>query len=184
MSTLSDAKIVEQCLRGDWQEFAVLVDRYERTLFNAAYRIVGSRDEAADITQQTFVKAYENLRNFNPEFKFFSWIYRIVMNEALTHISRAKRLREVELPDQPEVKNPEELLQESENSAKIHSALQQLPAEQRTAIILRHFHDLSYREMADILRIPEKTVKSRLYSARQQLVPLLKKAGIASVQHE
>ncbi len=180
MSTSSDAELVEQCLRGDRQAFETLVTRYEKPIFNAAYRIVGNYDDACDITQQVFVNSYESLHRFQKEYKFFSWIYRIAVNLALDHIKAVRKRQALPPISKTAVKNPEEEFFESDTSNKVQCALQQLKPELRAVLVLRHFHGLSYQEMSNILRIPQKTVKSRLYTARQQLAPLLRKAGLVA----
>ena len=87
-----DVELLEDCKRGDRQALESLVRRYERPVFNAAYRMLGNPDEAADVAQTTFLKAFEHLDRFNPKFKFFSWIYRIAVNESINQINRRNRL--------------------------------------------------------------------------------------------
>jgi RNA polymerase sigma-70 factor (ECF subfamily) len=180
MSTLDDIALIKQCLEGDTQAFGVLIDRYQTPLFNTALRMTGDREEAADITQNTFVKAYEKLSEYRAEYKFFSWIYRILVNDAINHLKQRKltQITEAEVVSRGQM--PDEEFEANRQSARIEQALHDLSFEQRVVIVLRYFNDMSYQEMSDILSIPEKTVKSRLYSARQNLAALLTQLGVVS----
>lgn len=155
-----------------------MVLAYEKPLFNAAYRILGNPDDAADATQVAFLKAFENLDRYNPNFKFFSWIYRITVNES---INQLKRIRKQEPLDEGESANgpgPDDVANAGELSNAIQGGLMALNEDYRTVIVLRHFSDLSYRQISEILEVPEKTVKSRLYSARQLMKDQLVANGI------
>jgi RNA polymerase sigma-70 factor, ECF subfamily len=163
---------VEAVLNGNRDAFAVIVDEYERPLFNVAYRITGSWDDALEATQSAFVKAYENLHRFDRRRRFFSWIYRIAINEAL---DLARRRRVVELSeDLPEpTPGPEARLGTHETCRRVRRAILRLGEEHRVVVVLRHFLGMSYEEIAEAIGIPAKTVKSRLFSARQRLRELL-----------
>lgn len=158
----------------DATAFAKLVQYYERPLFNLAYRMLGNPAEAADATQDVFLKAFENVGSYDPKYRVFSWIYRIAVNEALDRLKHHRRTDAVAVPADdlplPSVEpGPEEQERNRQAHDLIQSALMELPQDHRAVIILRHFSECSYQQMADILHIPEKTVKSRLYSARQEL---------------
>jgi RNA polymerase sigma-70 factor (ECF subfamily) len=161
--------LVQACLQGDPSAFAELVDRYEKPLFTAAYRITGSVDDAMDATQNAFVNAYENLHTFNPSYRFFSWIYRIAVNQSLNLVSRRRPGGELDLDTPAKTPNPEAALGESENRRHLVRALDSLEANDRTLLVLKHFQGFSYREIAEILDLEEKTVKSRLFTARKRL---------------
>jgi RNA polymerase sigma-70 factor (ECF subfamily) len=148
------------------------VRRYERVLYNAAYRMVGSREDAQDIVQSAFVKAWEKLASFDPHYRFFSWIYRIVVNESLNSRTRRVPTRSLD-PDLPAPGGPEQAAQLSEREACLQSALLRLSTDDRNVLILRHFADLSYAEIAEALGLSDKTVKSRLHEARQRLGRML-----------
>lgn len=171
-----DAMLVAACLAGDRTAFGELVDTYQSKLFYAAFRITGSAEDAMDATQGAFVKAYENLHTFDPSRRFFSWIYRIGLNEALNILDRRKNQSELE-----EVAgsgdDPEQACEAEETGRAIQAALMMLGAEQRVVLVLRHFHGLSYREIGEVVGIGEKTVKSRLFEARQSLRAVLQKQG-------
>jgi RNA polymerase sigma-70 factor (ECF subfamily) len=154
---------------GDRQAFAELVDRYEKPVFNIALRMVHDRNDACDVTQTVFSKTLENLRNFSSRHRFFSWIYRIAINESLNLLQNRKRQPLPLLEVQDQGMSPEEKAQAGELRKIVRRTLMGIKTEQRAVLILRHYLNLSYREIGKVLDIPEKTVKSRLYSARQQM---------------
>lgn len=173
MPNEDDAQLIADCLRGDAAAFEPLVAKYQRVLFNVALRMVHDYEEARDITQTTFLKAYQKLASYDRRHKFFSWLYRILVNESLNAIRGRK-------PHQPldqrlaAAHGPMEAAQAAELSQRIDAALRLLPMEQRAVVVLRHFAGLSYGEMAVALQLPEKTVKSRLFTARRRLSELLR----------
>lgn len=177
MSTPDDAVLIRQCLEGDSGAFGALIDRYQRPLYNTALRMTGDSEEARDITQDAFVKAYEQLRNYRPEHKFFSWIYRILMNDALNHLKQRKQTRALDANMASHERLPDEEFDARRQSKRIEKALRELSFDQRVVIVMRYFNDMSYLEMSTILSLPEKTVKSRLYSARQNLSVVLSQMG-------
>ena len=132
----------------------------------------GSRDEALDSTQNAFVKAYENLASFDQSQRFFSWIYQILRNECL-NVLRSRRPSAPLPEDMAAQGSPADALDEEQRRAAVQAALMALPDEQREVVLLRHFTELSYDEIAVSTGVPVKTVKSRLYSARQRLATLL-----------
>ena len=167
-----DESLVARCLRGEIEAFEPLVSRYQRVLFNAAYRLLGDREEARDAAQSALVKAYEKLASFDPSYRFFSWIYRIVVNEALN--TRERRRPSTPLPaDVAGGSGVEEALAARERSDSVQAALLRLSAEDREVIVLRHFAEQSYAEIGETLGLPEKTVKSRLHEARRRLGRML-----------
>jgi RNA polymerase sigma-70 factor, ECF subfamily len=167
-----DEALVARCLQGEIEAFEAIVSRYQRVLFNAAYRLLGDREEARDAAQAAFVKAYEKLATFDPHYRFFSWIYRIVVNEALNTRERRRPSAPL-LVDLPDVARIEEELAARERSDSVQAALLRLSAEDREVIVLRHFAELSYAEIGETLGLAEKTVKSRLHEARQRLGRML-----------
>ena len=170
--------LVEACLSGDHAAFGALVDSYEAKLYNVALRITGSRDDAMDVTQSAFVKAYEKLHTFDPSHRFFSWIYRIAINEALNMTRRRGTAAELD-PETPQADgDPERLSSDREHRVFLHRALAELTPEYRAVVVLKHLQGLSYREIADLLGIDESLVKSRLFSARERLRLGLEKRGV------
>ena len=171
-----DARCVARCLEGDHAAFEPLVAKYERVLFRVALRLTGEYEDARDATQNAFVKAFEQLHRYDPRRKFFSWIYRIAVNECL-NLRRAKKPQQPLGEEFDTHRGPFEAFEQVEARGRIDHALRGLTFEYREVIVLRHFADLSYEEMAEALGLPEKTVKSRLFSARQKLAGLLGTGG-------
>jgi len=164
-----DVDCVVRCLGGDLAAFEPLVGRYERVLFRVALRLTGEYEDARDATQNAFIKAFEQLHRYDRKRKFFSWIYRIAVNECL-NLRRARRPQEA-LTERLDGAHsgPFEAFAQAEARGRIDRAMAGLSFEYREVIALRHLADLSYEEMADASGVPEKTVKSRLFSARQKL---------------
>jgi len=165
-------ELIARCLAGDSAAFEPLVARYHPPLFRVAARLLRDREEARDVTQTTFLKAYKALATCDRQRRFFSWIYRILVNECLNN-RRAKRPTEALDESTPAESPGSDALETGETRRLVRKALLQLPAEQRDVILLRHFAEMRYEQIAVALRIPEKTVKSRLFSARQRLCELL-----------
>lgn len=173
-----DKELVEECKKGDRQAMDRLVRQYEHAVYNAAYRVLGNPDDAADVTQTAFVRAFQNIDQFNPQFRFFSWIYRIAVNESINQIKRRKITEPV--ADTQAARGPgvDDIVASGQLSDEVQTVLMTLQESHRAVIVLRHFSDCSYKEIAEILRIPEKTVKSRLFSARQKMKNQLEELGI------
>ncbi|HUR32663.1 MAG TPA: RNA polymerase sigma factor [Vicinamibacterales bacterium] len=172
MDSEPDLVFVQRCLAGDASAFEPLVERYHRPLFNLAARLLGSREEALDSTQNAFVKAYEHLASFDQNQRFFSWIYQILRNECL-NVLRSRRPVAPLPEDLQAAGSPSDALEEGERTAAVQAALMALTDDQREVVLLRHFTELSYDEIAAAIGLPVKTVKSRLYSARQRLAVIL-----------
>jgi len=177
MARDEDTMLVQACLQGDRSAFDQLVDRYQATLFNAAYRITGSVEDAMDATQEAFVNAFEKLHTFDPSYRFFSWIYRIVCNQALNLVGRRRPLIDLEVDHPDGGTDPEAVYGEVEAGGFLQRALMELTPQYRVVIVLKHLQGLTYREIAELLEIPEKTVKSRLFTARQNLRSILLEKG-------
>lgn len=173
-----DAALVAESLRGSRKAMGELVGLYEKPVFNAAYRILGNPQDAADVTQSVFLKVFENLEKYDPQHKFFSWIYRIAVNESISF-----RKQQTPRPVHDETAaavapEAERAISEEAIGRQVQEALMRLSDEQRILVALKHFSELSYRDISAVLDIPEKTVKSRLYSARQQLKKDLAVRGV------
>jgi len=171
----TERALVNRCLAGDTAAFEPIVEAYQRVLFNVALRMLGSPEDAGDATQTAFVRAFEHLGDYDPRHKFFTWIYRILMNECL-NTRRARRPTEPlpsEMLPAVDAGGPVETLVAEDRQRAVEAALANLPPDYREVIVLRHFVELSYEEIAAATGIPVKTVKSRLYSARQRLGELL-----------
>ena len=175
MVHLDDMKLVQRTLEGDRNAFGVLVERYQAQVFTIAWRMLGVREEAEDVAQAVFLKAYEKLGTFDPKYKFFSWIYRIAHNESVNAIERRAKIQRLdeglestdghaESPDLPEL---------------VQKCLSQLDVNYRSVLVLKYVQDLPYEEIGAILAIPAKTVKSRLFSARSMLREIMTREGLS-----
>ena len=178
MSEQNDEVLVKRCVGGDRGAFEVLVDKYQGPLFNLALRMTQQYADAEDITQSVFLKAYEGLSSFAPGRKFFSWLYRIAVNETLNYL-RGKRHQEPLTEEmQAEDADQSREIARDEASARIQEALMELSVEYRTVVVLKHLQELPYADISQILDIPEKTVKSRLFTARMQMRQILVQKGV------
>lgn len=171
-----DRKLVERCRGGDRAAFTQLVVRYQRPVYNAAFWVLRRAEDASDVSQIVFLKMTERLDDYDPKYRFFSWIYRIALNESLNLLRR--RGREEPLDESferaDEGGDPESLLGAAERAQRVQRALLAMSTNDRMVLTLRHFSECSYEEMAHILELDEKTVKSRLFEARQRLRGLLR----------
>jgi RNA polymerase sigma-70 factor (ECF subfamily) len=173
-----DQSLVDRCLKGDRRALEALVREYQKPLYNAAYRILGNPEDAADATQAALLKAIEHLDSYNPNYRFFSWIYKIAVNESINQVRRNRKLEPMDEEPASVDGGPDAEIEGGDLSRCIQEGLMALTEDYRTVVVLRHFSDLSYREISDVLAIPEKTVKSRLYSARQSMKEGLIARGI------
>ena len=168
-----DLALVARCRAGDTAAFEALVERYQRVLFTVALRMLGDYDAASDAAQNAFIKAYRRLETFDPARRFFSWIYRILVNECL-NLRRDDRPHEPIPPDLAAEGTPADLFETAERRRRVQAAILTLPMEYREVIVLRHFTELSYEEIGEALHVPAKTVKSRLHTARERLAAMLR----------
>ncbi len=177
MTDDTDAALVVRCRNGDRIAFNALLTRYERQIFSAAFRILHHREDAIDVTQTAFLRAYEHFDRYDAGQRFDSWLYRIAVNEALDLV-RGRRpsesLADDALDEQP---GPEEAAAHDQDDALMQGALMQLKVDYRVVIVLKHLQGCAYEEIAEILACPVKTVKSRLFTARQALRDVLVAKG-------
>jgi RNA polymerase sigma-70 factor (ECF subfamily) len=168
-----DKDLVRECLDGSNNAFKEIVEKYYKVVYRLAFRILQNTDDAEEITQTVFVKAYENLNTYNSSYKFFSWIYRITVNETLNFSKKQsfteKISEEYSLIDE----KPDEIYDRCELGEKIQEALMEIDMLYRLPVVLKHFLDYSYKELSYLLGVPEKTVKSRLFTGRQLLKDIL-----------
>jgi len=167
-----DAELIQQSLDGNTEAFGTLVTRYQHVMYTVALRMLGNTEDAKDVTQDAFVKAYRQLATFDSHYRFFSWMYRIVINECF-NVIRSRHPQEPLDVEFAGSGNPFDSALAIERHEHIEAAMQRLTPEYRAVVVLRHFAGQSYGEIAAALEIPEKTVKSRLYSARQLLGEML-----------
>ena len=184
MTVFFENEIIRSVLRGNVNDFEKLVTAYEKNVYNIALRMVGDPEDAADMTQETFIKAYRALSSFRGDSKFSSWLYRIASNVCLDFLRSRSRHPQVslstvdeddrttfELPDMS--RNPEEQLMKKLGMEAVRRGLEQLPEQQRQILVLRELGGLSYAELAQTLGLEEGTVKSRIFRARKRLCALL-----------
>ncbi len=177
MSKPDDKKLIERCIKGDRQAFETLLIQYEKPVFNAAYRMLNNKEDASDVTQTVFLKVYENFDSFDPSRRFFSWVYRITLNESINWLGKENRLEPLQHEPADDGRSPEQEVDSAKLSADVQAALMTIKTDYRTVVILKHFLGCSYMEISDVLEIPEKTVRSRLFSARQLLKDALANTG-------
>lgn len=164
-----DAALINDCKSGDRRAMSRLVSEYQQPVFNAAYRILGNLDDAADATQTVFLKVFEHLADYDQKFKFFSWVYRIAINESLNQVKKRRAQESLDEGQASPWKGPAETLDAKRVAKSVQDAMMQLNDDYRTVVVLKHISGCSYQQIGEILQLPEKTVKSRLYTARQLL---------------
>lgn len=168
-SNKEDIAFVKDCLGGNGNAYRSIVDKYYKVVFRLTAKFVKGQDDAEEITQAVFVKAYENLSAYSPKYKFFSWLYRIAVNEAI-NFNKKKKHSELLNDELSSVEyQPGNMYETDELSKTVQNALLELDLIYRIPIVLKHFLDYSYKELSFMLNIPEKTVKSRLFTGRQLL---------------
>jgi len=172
--TRTDEELVARASAGEVDAFNQLVTRWERPIYALAYRTLGREEDARDVVQEAFLRAYRGLRGFKGEAKFSSWLYRITLNLCRDWIRRERRTPLVQVPEGVDPvdladervapqESVEELVARREMSEAVAKAMAELPEEQRTAIMLKEYHGLTFQEIADMLDCPLSTVKTRLY---------------------
>jgi len=179
-----EQRIIENIISGYSDLYRILVERYQNPVFRVILKIVDNSEDAKELTQDVFVKAYESIRQYKPEYKFFSWIYRIAINNALLFVKRRKKmiktenmsLKSYQITDQSEDNENHEYL--------LNRSLQELNGYYQPVIILKYYAELSYADIAETLGISETKVKSRLFDARKILKGKLSEYGIFSSVQE
>ena len=188
LAPLADGELVRTALAGRESGFEELVRRYQRPIAAYVYRMVGDYDAALDLTQEVFIKVYNSLARYRSEFKFSTWIYKIAHNAAIDYLRR-HTVREQALAGSVDGERrettiesrrltPEQESEKKERRSEIESVVQLLPAAYRELIALRHSHDLSYDEIAEVTGLPLGTVKNRLFRAREAMRDQLMQRGI------
>jgi RNA polymerase sigma-70 factor, ECF subfamily len=163
-----DRNLVRRFLDGDRAAGDELVNRYQRNVFNVALRMLGNVQDAEDVTQTAFGNAFEALDSYDPKYRFFSWIYRMTVNESLNTLKRRRNV--VSLDGSFDIPAAGAISQSaSEAEERVGAALLELKPDDRAVVVLKHFVSFSYEEISDALGVPVKTVKSRLFTARERL---------------
>jgi len=181
MVEVGDAELVQRCCNGDRSAFEILLRRYERPVYNAALRMLRNPEDARDVAQTVFLKVYEHLSEYDPKYRFYSWIYRIAVNESLHGLSRRHHDEPIDEGAADEQPGPEDIVGEEQTTRSVQGALMRLKPDHRAVIVLKHLLGCSYHDMSEILQLPEKTVKSRLFTARQMLKEALLDQGTRSL---
>jgi RNA polymerase sigma-70 factor (ECF subfamily) len=173
-----DRSLVRRCVDGHTEAFDELVDRYQRPLFNVALRMLNNAEDAEDVTQTVFCNAFVKLATYDPKYRFFSWIYRMTVNESINCLERGRREDALDDTLGARLAAPHRSLDATEAEELVGTALTHLRPEDRAIVVLKHFLGFSYKEIEVILEVPIKTVKSRLYAARQRLREILLARGM------
>ncbi|HZS74984.1 MAG TPA: sigma-70 family RNA polymerase sigma factor [Ktedonobacteraceae bacterium] len=180
-----DLQLVAASKQGDQDAFALLVQRYQRRIFNLVYRMVQQYEEATEITQEAFLAAWQGLPTFRGEARFATWLYRIAYNCALRQLEVRKRDKALQTALQAEhaledeQSEAEMQLAARDRQELVQEQLSHLPAKYRIVLILRHLQDMTYEEMAEILTMPVGTIKTHLFRARNLLKARLQAYGTA-----
>lgn len=178
MDELTDQALIRRSLQGDLPAFGVIVKRYQGSVFNVCYRFMSERQLAEDLTQDTFLRAHARLDSYDDERPFGPWIRRVAANLCINELNRNKQLvfsldEQMDTPTKGLRRGPEEAQVVREQRRRVREAIIQLPPHYRAVIELRHFQELSYKEISKALSIPLSDVKSHLYRARQTLAKRL-----------
>ena len=191
LSGIADCDLVTRAVAGREDGFEELARRYQRPIAAYVYRMVGDYDAALDLTQEVFIKVYNSLARYRPEFKFSTWIYKIARTSAVDHLRRYGTREQSlatefegelrELPLESRRPSPEQESERRERREEIEHVVRQLPSAYRELVLLRHSHDMSYDEIAEVTGLPLGTVKNRLFRAREVMRQQFVERGITSV---
>ena len=183
-----DNRLIELTLAGDKEAFGELVLRYQDRLFGTLVQMLGSIHDARDVAQEAFLSAYDKLHTFRMEASFYSWLFRIAYNAAVTNRRKAKRVSQSlnesyeasgnEPEDDHPTVDPTRNLHTEENIKHVQDALSQLSPEYRDALLMKEMEEMKYDEIAAVLDCPLGTVRSRIFRARCELREILERAGV------
>lgn len=178
-----DRRLIEECLRGRSAAFGELVSRYQDRLYNTVYRLLDNAEDAQDAVQEAFINAYQSLHSFKGDSLFFTWLYRIAVNTAISFKRKHRAFLRVqtgpegssviEPADPHEANQPGHSLEQAEEERKLHQALARLSPEHRAVLIMKDMEGQKYEDMAEILGVPIGTIRSRLHRARLELREVL-----------
>jgi len=180
---IDDRRLIADCLKGRTQAFGELVRRYQERLYNAIYRVVDNAEDAFDVVQEAFLNAYQSLNSFKGDAEFFTWLYRIAFNTAISLKRKRKAVLRLEWGDQDKVglepmdesafSVPGANLERTEEEVVLQAALNRLSPEHRAVLVLKDIEGQKYEDIAEILAVPIGTIRSRLHRARVELRDLL-----------
>ena len=183
MERQEEREIIDRVRRGERAAFAGLVDAYAKPIFNLAFRMTGSRQDADDLAQEAFLRAYQKLKQFDPDKRFFTWLYTIALNIIRNHLkssptrpARTQRMADMDHPpaDPADPSNPEGIILDREKAQLLEICLRELPSDLREAVVLRYYQDLSFDEIATITGASVSAVKMRAYRGLERLRALMK----------
>ncbi len=185
MSSADDQRLIAECLAGNQAAFGVLVRRYQDRLYNTVYRLVDNAEDALDVVQEAFFNAYQSLDSFQGGSAFFTWLYRIAVNTAIS-LKRKRRVlvrldggrdgeTTIEPLDPSDLSRPEHALEQAEQERRVQQALARLSPEHRAVLVMKDMEGQKYENMAEALQVPIGTIRSRLHRARLELREILEK---------
>jgi RNA polymerase sigma-70 factor (ECF subfamily) len=181
LASLDDGSLVDACLGGRIEAFDVIVERHQRAVYQLCFRFVRRHEDAADLTQEVFLRAYRGLRRFRGDAALGTWLHRIGVNVCLNHVS-ARRAPETALDDAPQIAaagdDPASSLAKTEQGARVRAAVARLPRKQRATLILRIYQDLSHKEIASALGTTVGAVKANFFHALGNLKRLLAEEAV------
>lgn len=188
--TITDEELVARSMDGDVDSFNQLIKRWERPIYALAYRTLGREEDARDVCQETFLRAYRAINGFKGQAKFSSWLYRIALNLCRDWMRRQRRTPTVQAPEDVDLadlaaeRGPSEsietLVGRRQLGRAVAAAMATLPEEQRTAIVLKEYHGLTFQEIAEMQGVPLSTVKTRLYQGLSVVRRQLEKGGMSA----
>ncbi len=173
-----ESALVLRCQAGEPRAREELVTVYERIVFTLAFRMTGDREEARDITQAVFLKAFRRLDTFDPRRRFFSWIYRIAVNESIDRLRSRRQDETLDDSREDPADRPDALSERRDIADTVQAALLELREDDRQVLVLRHWLDRSHAEIGEALGVPERIAKSRLFEARQRMGRILRRRGV------
>lgn len=178
-----DRRLILECLDGRTASFGELVRRYQDRLFNAVYRLLDNAEDASDVTQEAFLSAYQSLHSFKGDSEFYTWLYRIAFNSAVSLRRKKRALLSIdtgrdddsllEPSDESAFSAPSDRMERSEDEHRLQCALNRLSDDHRAVLVLKELEGRKYEEIAEILDVPVGTIRSRLHRARLELRELL-----------
>lgn len=180
-----DQRLIAESLQGNTAAFGVLVRRYQERLYHSVYRLVENAEDAQDVVQEAFLSAYQSLTSFKGDSRFFTWLYRIAVNTAISLKRKHRATVRIETLtngnirldplDPSAASRPEHALEQAEQQSRVRQALARLSPEHRAVLVMKEIDGMKYEEMAETLQVPIGTIRSRLHRARMELRELLEK---------
>ena len=191
---MSEEEIIKQLKSGNYSNYDKIVDLYKNRVFGMAYKFTSDYDESQDLAQEIFLKIYRQIKNFRGESKLSTWIYRISVNTCLDWKKKKEKMKSINFSNMVNVENrdqiidikdesmsPDRVVLQDEDQKQIHKMIYELSDKYKTVLIMYHFNDMTYQDIAKVLDIPERTVETRLYRARRMLKEKISKEIIKEV---